>query len=146
LPIYISATNTFDRILTRTQASQTGSYNVRLGIYNNDSSTAKPSTVVLDAGTVVVNAASASFEITISQSLASGWYWLAMCVQSTNTAGTIAMATETPSSFNNLALSTTGTMTRDTGCWYETGITGAFATAGTLVATTLGPRFSLRSA
>jgi hypothetical protein len=119
---------------------------VRLGIYNNDSSTAKPSTVVLDAGTVVVNAANTNFEITISQSLASGWYWLAMCVQSINTAGTIGMAIETPNAFNSLRLSTTGTMTTDTGCWYETGITGAFATAGTLVATTFGPRFSLRSA
>ena len=80
-PIYIPETTSLDRIAIRTTATFLGSATVRLGIFNNTSG--QPSTVVLDAGTVTATAASTVYEITISQSLSTGFYWLAMCQQGT---------------------------------------------------------------
>ena len=142
VPIVFNDTNTFDRISIATGASYSGTGAVRLGIYNNDSTTGKPSTVLLDAGTVATTAASTNYEITISQSLSAGAYWLAFCVQ---TAPTIA-------NFVNLngttgvgfIVSTTG-VTFNAGAWTQTGVAGAFATAGTLVSASNIPSVALRA-
>jgi len=75
MPLYIPTTATFDRIAIRASASFTGSHTIRLGIYNNTNGL--PSTVLLDAGTVNATAISTTYEITISQTLTAGWYWLA---------------------------------------------------------------------
>jgi hypothetical protein len=61
---------------------------VRLGIYNNSSSD-QPSTVLLDAGTVSPTAANTGYEITISQTLSQGWYWLAINCQTAATTNSI---------------------------------------------------------
>jgi len=74
-PFYVSETATFDRIGILTGSTFSGSAVVRLGIYSNNNGT--PSTVVLDAGTVSPTASSTVYQITISQSLSKGWYWLA---------------------------------------------------------------------
>ena len=129
----------------RTNASQSGSYNARLGIYNNDSTTGKPSTVVLDAGTVVITSPNTSYEITISQSLTTGWYWLASNVQSINTAGVIHLTVVGTSNYFGSVLSTANAGSRDTGSWTESGITGAFTTAGTLSANLYGNQMGLRA-
>lgn len=50
--------------------------NARLGIYNNHLTKAQPSTLVLDAGTIVTTS-TGFLEIAISQALAAGRYWLA---------------------------------------------------------------------
>ena len=132
-PFLINETKTFDRITTATGSTYSGTGAIRLGIYNNDITTGKPSTVLLDAGTVATTAALTTYEITISQSLSPGTYWLAFCVQ---TAPTVS----TNIAFNNSSsigytVSTTG-LTNNAGYWTETGVSGAFATAGTLVSAT----------
>lgn len=127
-PFFVEQNTTFDRIAVGTSNTFTGSSTIRLGIYNN--SNRQPSTVVLDAGTVSCTASGTLYSITISQSLSSGWYWLASVAQSVS--GT--------SSFNSLAspmMFRNGTMasglsTYVTELWQESSITGAFATAGTL--------------
>jgi hypothetical protein len=75
MPFYLTTSATFDRIAMRAAGSFTGSHTVRLGIYNNTNGV--PSTVLLDAGTVNPTAANTTYEITISQTLSAGWYWLA---------------------------------------------------------------------
>jgi len=117
---------------------------VRLGIYNNNAATGKPSTVVLDAGTVATTAASTIYQITISQSLNAGTYWLAFNMQTAAAAPSFGgVITTTASSLGYLA-STTGAVYPDAGIWIESSITGAFATAGTLTSAYFGPSCMLR--
>jgi hypothetical protein len=80
-PIFVDQSTTFDRIACRADTGFSGSSTVRLGIYNSDADN-QPSTLVLDAGTVAFTGV-ASQEITISQTLSTGLYWLAFCQQGT---------------------------------------------------------------
>ena len=123
LPFLVERTTTFDRIACRTSTTITGTSTVRLGIYNN--SNKQPTTVLLDAGTVSVNATSTIFSITINQILNPGWYWLAHVVNSTTgTHSFLQVADAIP--FGQTALSATFTLQP---AYTQTGVTGAFATA-----------------
>ena len=123
LPFLVERTTTFDRIACRTSTTSTGTSTVRLGIYNN--SNKQPTTVLLDAGTVSVNAASTIFSITINQTLNPGWYWLAHVVNSTTgTHSFLQVADAIP--FGQTALSATFGLQP---AYTQTGVTGAFATA-----------------
>lgn len=136
LPFYVSTTTTFDRIGFKT-GTYTSSGNVRLGIYNNSSSN-KPDTVLLDAGTVNVTAATTVYDITINQSLSAGVYWLAINKQNTNTFQIFSI----PTTSSLLPFITYGninsTFSTEELSYYEDSITGAFATAGTLTGTSGG--------
>jgi len=81
IPIYLP-TASFDRISLRTGASHSGTSTNRLGLYNVSSTTGRPTTVVFDAGTVSASAANTNYEITISQSITAGYYYLAINQQS----------------------------------------------------------------
>ena len=135
-PIFITSAS-FDRIAILTGPSHTGTGTIRLGLYNMDATTFRPSTLVFDAGTVSANAASTVFEITISQTVSTtGYYYLAFNVQNSTgntrfyghgggtplgiTSGATIMSTFS----ENLANTQKG--------FKETGVTGAFTTAGTL--------------
>ena len=141
VPIYIGKTTTFDRIACRTNSGFSGTATARLGIYNNDSSTGKPSTVVLDAGTVSCTAASTSYTITINQSLSAGWYWLAINTQTVATTN-LFQASTTLSPFFMPLSNTLGTNVG----WNQTGVTGAFATAGSVTRNSNVPLVALRAA
>ena len=140
-PISFSQSQTFDRIaITTTSYSGTGA--VRLGIYNNDSTTGKPTTVLLDAGTVATTATATTYEITISETL-NGTYWLAMCVQTAPaTPNFFGMATPLGLGYQ---VSTSGTNASQAGTWTQTGVSGAFATAGTLVSAASAVSVALRA-
>jgi hypothetical protein len=132
-PIYIPETTTLDRLAIRTTATFNGPATIRLGIYNNTNG--QPSTVVLDAGTLSATAASTSYEITISQSLAPGFYWLAMCQQGTAPANSDylgnAVAINAANLFIGLAsVSPNGNIYVG---YTQASVTGAFATATSLL-------------
>jgi len=144
-PLIMTSTKTFDRIAIETASAYVGTGSVRLGIYNNDSITGKPSTVLLDAGTVATTAASTVYQITISQSLSAGAYWIAFNMQtaaSTPTYRGAGLNSATPSGF---IISTTGMNALTAGMWLQASVTGAFATAGTLTSDYFGPTCVLRS-
>ena len=123
LPFLVERTTTFDRIACRTATTITGTSTVRLGIYNN--SNKQPTTVLLDAGTVSVNATSTVYPITINQTLNPGWYWLAHVVNSTTgTHSFLQVADSNP--FGQTALSAAFALQP---AYQQTGVTGAFATA-----------------
>lgn len=129
-PIYLPSC-TLDRLTVRTQ-SWSGNYTVRLGIYNN--SNGKPSTVLLDAGTVSATAANTDYSVTINQAVSAGWYWLAANNQVQVTAGTkeflSTRTTEIPGFFVGQ-----GGPGFDRGAGFiQTGVTGAFATASPTLA------------
>lgn len=126
LPIYLPTSTTFDRIAAQTASSFSGTATLRLGIFNADTSTGKPSTVVLDAGTVSCTAASTVYAITISQTLTAGWYWLAAVTQGSATTNAFVRVSNV-SSLINVALSPTA-LTGFYQGWAQT-ITGSFSTA-----------------
>ena len=144
-PFVVNQTKTFDRIAIASGSTHSGTGVVRLGIYNNDSTTGKPSTVLLDAGTVSTTAPTTVFQITISQSLSPGTYWLAFNMQTAATTPVYRGVSLLVSSPIGYVISTTGTPTADAGWWTQTGVTGAFASAGTLVSAITGPAPTLRS-
>lgn len=137
VPFYVNKTTTFDRIACVTTSAFSGTATVRLGIYNHDGAN-KPSTVLLDAGTVSATAASTAYTITISQSLSAGTYWLAMNTQTTATTNTFFVTSSTPTMTFNQWYNGANGSTLISG-WVQDSVTGAFATAGTLTgAVTLG--------
>jgi hypothetical protein len=131
-PIYLP-TCTLDRIGFRA-AGYSATGNVRLGIYQNSATTNLPSTLLLDAGTVSVTANS-TYEITINQAITAGWHWLAI----NKNGGTFDLYRNNDSIhyplFTNNAtnsLSAAASLSHTVGGYAESGITGAFANAGTI--------------
>jgi hypothetical protein len=132
--IWIPTTKTFDRIAIASGATFAGTGSVRLGIYNNNSSTFQPTTVVLDAGTIAPIAASTLYTITISQSLTAGWYWLASNSISVGTTNTFYGGNTTGST--PAYLGSAGANSVISGFTESVNATSGFATAGTLTAST----------
>lgn len=137
LPIFLSTGN-FDRIGIWSGATFSGTATVRLGIYNASTTTGKPTTVLLDAGTVSVTTADTAYDITISQSVSSGWYYLAFNMQTAATTSTFRGAAFASSAAIPGIVFQVATNTTTTPNWYyqQTGVTGAFATATSLTAST----------
>lgn len=79
IPVLLGAAITADRISMVVDTLGASSV-VRLGIYTPHPTTKKPGSLVLDAGTVLGSTTGVK-EITISQALAAGWYWLAAVAQ-----------------------------------------------------------------
>ncbi len=74
-PFYLGATATAVRLAVQV-ATSAASGVMRLGIYSNDATTDYPGALLLDAGTIST-ATTGAKQITISQSLTAGLYWLA---------------------------------------------------------------------
>jgi hypothetical protein len=142
-PIFLPAF-TADRIGFRTAAGTLlASGLTRLGIYNCNLTTGKPTTVLLDAGTVNTTGASSDFQITISQSISAGWYFMAFNTVSTWQPTAANASASLP--FYNVVSDTLGGVPLSS--FRETGITGAFATAGTLISSSnQSPMVGLRVA
>lgn len=131
-PIYIDQTTTVDRITIRTANTFAGTATVRLGIYNNDATTGQPSTVLLDAGTVSATAASTNYEITINQTLTTGFYWVAMAQQGTAPTTSTYFGNSIGSTVNLLMASFNSPGGNANVGYIQNSVTGAFATAANL--------------
>ena len=131
IPIWLPVC-TIDRIGFRTASGWSGtSAVVRLGLYNNGTDNV-PTTLKFDAGTATATAASTSYEITVSQSITTaGVYWTAF-----NSQTLTSMTTNTYYSTSGIGLitrtSSVNTTFNVSRGYSETGVTGAFGTAGTL--------------
>jgi hypothetical protein len=127
LPFLVTESANFDRI-SCVSGTVSSSPIFRLGIYNN--SGGKPSTVLLDAGTITATSSNTTFQITINETLAAGWYWLAVTRQSgTGTQQLVGfqagVLTTFPARYNADGYTGRGPV------WTQTGVTGAYATAST---------------
>jgi hypothetical protein len=143
-PFYVVESVSFDRIAIRTNSTFTNSSVVRLGVYDN--ANGQPTTVEFDAGTVSCSAASTLYTITISKTLAAGWYWLA-CNRQSGTGTTSFTGSLTNLGFGMGRFPTNGNISSLDNCWSESGVTGAFATAGSvgsIVGTNTAPIVVLR--
>jgi hypothetical protein len=101
-----------------------------------DATTGLPSTVYLDAGTVSASATSTNYEITISNTPPAGYYYYAFNVQAvTGTPSFESLSDATNEKpYPAFFVPTTSTFSTSTYAYgfSESGVTGAFATAGTL--------------
>lgn len=77
VPIYVASNTTYDRIGIHVSTAGAAGVVARLGIYNVSlvASFIRPSDLLLDAGTVAVDTTGQK-EITISETLTTGWYFL----------------------------------------------------------------------
>jgi hypothetical protein len=141
MSFYVNGSTTFDRIACRTGAAFSGTAVVRLGLYNN--AAGKPTTVILDAGTVSCSLASTTYEITISQTLAEGWYWIAFNSQTNATTNQFVTANQTfPNPLFPIAAGSLAVQAR----WTQSGVSGAFGTAASLALNSGSPIAGLRVA
>ena len=108
VPFIVSETTTFTRIGINVTAAASAGKLARLGIYSS-LTTFLPGTRVLDAGTVSI-ASTGLKEITISQQLTPGLYWLALLV---NEAVTVSGAGAPVAYFMILCVSTPGAASTD---------------------------------
>jgi hypothetical protein len=148
-PIFIPTTTTYDRIGVRTGTSFSGTASVRLGIYND--SAGKPGTVLLDAGTIAPTASTTSYEITISQTLNAGFYWIAfntITAAATNTyQGVTSSAGSAVVSFTNHFTSYNFTGSSPSiGFAQSVTVTSGFSTATSLSDGTILPAVGIRAA
>jgi hypothetical protein len=144
-PIFINTSNTFDRIAIITAATFLGSATVRLGIFQDNNGV--PGNLVLDAGTVSPIAASTIYQITISQTLTTGFYWVAFCQQSTAPTTATYQGNTNSQIIPNLLINASSTVgANQLAGFFQSSVSGAFSNAGTVTATTLCPFVWLRSA
>jgi parallel beta-helix repeat protein len=120
-PLFVPRPLALDRIATRVTLAA-GSSVVRLGIYNDDG-TGKPGTLVLDAGTVD-STVSGDKELTIAQNLRPGLYWLAAVSQG----GAPTLRTMDGQMPSMGAILLAEALTTPSGCYTQTGVTGALPT------------------
>jgi hypothetical protein len=147
LPIYIRENYTFTRIAMTTGTNFSGTGSLRLGIYNNTSGA--PSTVLLDAGTVTPIASGTVYEITISQALTPGWYWLAInniTSATTNTFHTVSGGVSTSTwSIVDLGSQAPGTTGNYIGYTQSVNASAGFATASPTLSSGVLPLLALKA-
>jgi hypothetical protein len=87
MPVYLP-TGTIDRVSWRSGGGWTAvGAVIRLGIYNNGTDNL-PSSLLIDAGTISpTSSSSTSYEITVSQSVTAGFYWLVLNYQTLAASG-----------------------------------------------------------
>jgi hypothetical protein len=133
MAIFVPTTTTIDRIVCRTGSSFSGSPTagiVRLGIYRDTAG--KPSSLVVDAGTVSATAANTNYEITINTSLSPGIYWLAFVSQQTATNATYVSFLSPSYQFT---IGQTATPTSGAAGWYTDTVSGALPSTATITGT-----------
>jgi hypothetical protein len=132
MPIYVDSTTTFDRLAIATSSTFVGTATLRLGLYADANGT--PSTLILDAGTVSATAINTVYEITISQSLNAGFYWMAFCQQGTApTTGNYTGAPASGGTYQNYLMPINASPTGASYLGYvQSSVTGAFANATSL--------------
>ncbi len=80
LPVYTPVARAIDRVGCNVSTAGTGGHVARLGIYRADPVTGLPTTVLVDAGTVLVDTAAAK-EVAVTATL-HGLHWLGLTAQS----------------------------------------------------------------
>jgi len=118
----------------------------RFGIWNDDGA-GKPGTLLLDAGTAATDSSTGAFEVTVSQALSPGIYWVGGAVQSApSTQPTLRLVNSTtlPTA---IPLGSSLPATTNAASFIQGSVTGAFSdfTASPSISTT-APRIGFKVA
>lgn len=121
----VTASTTITRLFAEHTVLQTGT-SFRIGIYNDDGF-GRPGTLLLDAGTIDTTVAAAVQEITVSQAITPGLYWVGGAVQGSGTQPTMRIIGANFSGVSvflplGTTLPTAGTVF---GGWTQTSVSGA---------------------
>lgn len=136
-PFRVGRTSSFDRIAVEVTVAGSAGALIRLGVYN--SAAGLPSTVAFDAGTVASDSTGTK-EITISQTLAPGAYWLAAVAQTAVCTIRTRIGTDT-------VIPLTAPAAQNAVAVYIDSVSGALPTfSGTATAFTHAPKVYLRAA
>lgn len=139
-PIYISRPTVLTRIgLQVTVIGDVGS-TVRLGIYADDGSF-YPNALVLDAGTIAGDSATVQ-EITISQSLGKGVYWIGAAVQGVTVTQPTIRTVSSSGMASTVDAAATNVTNAGNSAQIMTGVTGALPASfsSTVTTSNLAPR------
>lgn len=158
-PWIVTDTITITRLWAHFTTSGDANSVLRIGIYNNDSSTMRPSSLVLDAGTISTGTGNAGnvatggtagvYEITVSQALSPGMYWVCGVVQgAATTFPTISVYGAGGSVPFNMPLGTTlpiAALSLAYG-WQQNSVSGALPANASIsgTGTVAGPRVGFR--
>lgn len=135
IPLFTPETVTFDRISCHTTSAFVGTATVRLGLYAVAAATGLPGDLILDAGTVSCTTSTTQFNITISQTVSAGMFYMAFNSQTNATTNSFFSYNNVsspefdsfyaPRSSSNLNFTNLGQGFFQT----QTGVSGAFANA-----------------
>ena len=136
IPVWVPNTVTLDRLGVYCTGSVAGAQ-ARLGIYNNDTSTDTPGTLLLDAGQVAAVTNSTFYSITIDQSLSPGLYWFAVASQGSTAPNLRTFQTTMLSPIVwGLSSANPGTLSGGYAGYTRSSVTGALPSPASVSATT----------
>lgn len=127
VPFWVGRAQNFDRIGAEVTTAGAAGATLRLGIYADDGN-GLPGALVVDAGTITSDSTGAK-ELTISQSLAAGWYHLAALVNTATATFRVITGNNYPVGAGSLA---SATASGGQAGHYTAGVTGALPASFTL--------------
>ena len=116
---------TISRLFAEFTAAGEASSEFRFGIWNDDG-TGKPGTLLLDAGTASTAGSPGAFEVTVSQSLGPGIYWVGGAVQNASSTQPTMRTVNTSTLPTALPLGSSLPSNAAVGTFIEGSVTGAF--------------------
>ena len=138
VPWFVPNAVTITRIGAEVTSTGEAGSKYRIGIYADDG-TGTPGALVLDAGQIAGDSATVQ-ELTVSQTLAPGLYWVGGAVQSApTTQPTMRTGTATPPLHALPNGTTTPTAGQSTFGFQQTGVSGAFSTFSWTTGTSVAP-------
>lgn len=144
IPFRVRSAQAFDRIAVEVSTAGGSGSLFRLGIKNHNTSTGRPGTVVVDAGTVAGDSLGLK-EATISQTLQPGWYWLSAVAQAASGSPTLRGFS---GGLDPLDTASSGTSAGLSNNLLVTGVSGALgdSSAATFALSSTAPVIMLRAA
>ena len=144
-PMFIPTSTTFDRMAFISGSNFSGTGTVRMGLYADNNGV--PGNLILDAGTVSVTAAATTYQITINQTIPAGVFWTAWNRQVAATTNSYNGNSSTSAAYNLLMGNSYTSPSSVINIGYQqASVTGAFANATSLTASTVVPHVWLRVA
>jgi hypothetical protein len=128
-----------------TAAGESGSV-FRFGIWNDDGA-GKPGTLLLDAGTAATDGSTGAFEVTVSQALSPGIYWVGGAVQGAPSSQPTFRTVNSATIATAMPLGSSLPATNTAASFIQGSVTGAFGnfTASPSIST-LAPRIGFKVA
>lgn len=142
VPVDIDVPTSFDQIAVDVTTVGTGAGQVlRLGLYADDGTRSRPTGAALfDAGTLDATTGTGDRAITITQTLQPGRYWLAVAHQGTVTTGVTVVSAAYLVQLGGL----TNLGNNSHRVWFQSGVSGALPSIGTLSRAGTAPLIGLR--
>ena len=125
-PWLVTEVITISRLFAEFTAAGEASSEFRFGIWNDDGA-GKPGTLLLDAGTASTAGSPGAFEVTVSQAVGPGIYWVGGAVQNASSTQPTMRTVNTSTLPTALPLGSSLPSTTAAGTFIQGSVTGAFS-------------------